>query len=78
MFTMKGYYNTNFNAQKTCLVDDVNQSTTKDYISGLKETFMKRYRFERSTKAEIRPEEQNEKAESCGENLWNEIRSKGP
>ena len=25
------------------------------------------------SKAEIRPEEQSEKAESCRENLWNEI-----
>ena len=28
--------------------------------------------------AEIRPEEQSEKAESCRENLWNEIQLKGP
>ena len=34
---------------------------------------MKRYVVERTNKAEIRPEEQNEKAESCRENLWNEI-----
>ena len=37
-------------------------------ISGPKETFVKRYR---TKKAEIRPEEQNEKAESCQKNLWN-------
>ena len=47
-------------------------------ISGLKETFIKRYIAERINKAEIRPEEQNEKTESCRENLWNEIQSKGP
>ena len=35
--------------------------------SGLKETFEKRYVVERTSKAEIRPEEQSEKAESCGE-----------
>ena len=29
-------------------------------------------------KAEIRPEEQSEKAESYRENSWSEIRSKGP
>ena len=28
--------------------------------------------------AEIRPEEQCEKAESCPDNLWNEIQLKGP
>ena len=28
---------------------------------------------ERTSQAEIRPEEQSEKAESCRENLWNEI-----
>ena len=31
-----------------------------------------------ANKAEIRPEEQSEKAESCWENLWNEIQLKGP
>ena len=46
-------------------------------ISGLKETFIKRYIVERTNKAEIRPEEQTEKAESCGENLCNEIQLKG-
>ena len=39
---------------------------------------MKRYIAERTNKAEIRPEEQSEKAESCRENLWNEIQLKGP
>ena len=33
---------------------------------------------ERTNKAEIRPEEQSEKTESCLENLWNEIQLKGP
>ena len=47
-------------------------------ISGLKETFMKRYIAARTSKTEIRPEEQSEKAESCLENLWNEIQLKGP
>ena len=42
-------------------------------ISGLRETVIKRYTIERTTKTEIRPEEQSEKAESCRENLWNEI-----
>ena len=35
------------------------------------------YTVERTNKAEIRPEEQSEKIESCGENLWNEIQLKG-
>ena len=39
---------------------------------------MERYVVERTNKANIRPEEQSEKAESCEENLWNEIQSKGP
>ena len=35
-------------------------------ISGLKKTFINRYNIvERTNKAEIRPEEQSEKAESC-------------
>ena len=47
-------------------------------ISGLKETFEERYIVERTNRAEIRPEEQSEKSESCQENLWNEIQLKGP
>ena len=46
--------------------------------SGLRETFMKRIIVERTNKAEIRPEEQSEKAKSCRENLWNGIELKGP
>ena len=38
-----------------------------DYISGLKETFMKRYAVERTNKAEIKPEEPSEKTELSGE-----------
>ena len=45
---------------------------------------MKRYIVERhivevesTNKAEIRPEEESEKAERCRVNLWNEIQSKG-
>ena len=45
--------------------------------SGLKETFIERHIVERTNKADIRPEEENEKAESCRENLWNEIQLKG-
>ena len=47
-------------------------------MSGLRETFIQRYIVERTSKAEIRPEEQREKAESCWENLGNEIQLKGP
>ena len=44
----------------------------------MKETFFKKKDIvERTSKAEIRPEEQSEKAESCRENLWNEIQLKG-
>ena len=42
-------------------------------ISGLKETFIKRYIVEKTNEAEIRLEEQSEKYESCRENLWNEL-----
>ena len=35
---------------------------------------MKRYIVERTNKAELRPEQQSEKAKSCRENFWNEIR----
>ena len=44
----------------------------------LKETFIKRHIVERTNRAEIRPEEQSEKAESCRENLLDEIQLKGP
>ena len=47
-------------------------------ISGLKETFIKRYIVERTNKAEIRPEGLGEKTESCRENSRNEIKLKGP
>ena len=33
------------------------------------DTFIKRHTVERTSRAEIRPEEQSEKAESCQENL---------
>ena len=47
-------------------------------ISGLRETCIKRFIVERTNKAELRPKEQNEKAESCREKLWNEIQLIGP
>ena len=46
-------------------------------LPGLKETLIKRNIVERTNKAERRPEEQSKKAESCLENLWNEIQLKG-
>ena len=46
-------------------------------ISGLRETFMKRYIVDKTGEADIRPEKQSEKAESCWENIWNEIQMKG-
>ena len=39
---------------------------------------MEKYTVERTNNAEMRPEEQSEKTESCRENLWNEIQLKGP
>ena len=36
-------------------------------ISGLRETFIKRYIVERTNEAEMRPEEQSKKAELSGE-----------
>ena len=47
-------------------------------ISGLMETFIKGYIVERTSKTEIRPEEQREKTESCRESLRNEIQLTGP
>ena len=47
-------------------------------MSGLRETFIKRYIAQRTNKAEIRPEGQREKAESCWENLRDEIQLKRP
>ena len=35
------------------------------------------YMVERTNKAEIKPEEQIEKAASCRENIWNEMQLKG-
>ena len=52
-------------------------SRPQTITSGLKETFIKRFVVERTRKAEIRPEEQSEKAESCRENLLNKIQLKG-
>ena len=53
------------------------QSTTKDY-TGLKEIFIKRYIVESINKAEIRLGEKSGKAESCQQDLRNEIQLKGP
>ena len=47
-------------------------------ISGLTETSIRRYIVERTSKAEIKPEEQGDKAESCRGDVWNEIQLKGP
>ena len=47
-------------------------------MSGLRETFIKRYTAERTNKAEIRLEELSEKAGSCQENVWNEVQVKQP
>ena len=39
--------------------------------------FIKGYIVERTNMAQLRPEEQIEKAKRCLENLWNEIQLKG-
>ena len=44
----------------------------------MKKSFIKKYIVERTNTAEIRPEEKSEKAESCRENLLNEVQLKGP
>ena len=49
----------------------------KGLMMMMKEAFIKRYIVESTNKAEIRPEEQCEKAESCQENLGNQIQLKG-
>ena len=56
----------------------VKPSQPQRIISELRETFTKRYIVERTNEAEIRPGEQSEKAESCWENILNEIQLKGP
>ena len=47
-------------------------------ISGLEGTFIQKSIGEGTREAEIRPEEQSKKAESCRENLWTEIQLTGP
>ena len=54
------------------------QPQKKRNISGLREAFTKGYIVERTNKAEIRLEEQGEKAKSCREKLWNEIQFRRP
>ena len=46
-------------------------------ISGLGR-LKKRQIVEKTNEAEIRQEEQGEKADNCQEDLWNEIQLKGP
>ena len=53
------------------------KSTTRDKIRAEGDFHKKICIVERTNKAEIRPEEQNEKTESCRENLWNKIQLKG-
>ena len=69
---------TNGNLLFSKMVGALSPVNHKGFFSGLRETFIKRYVVERTKKAEIRPEEQTEKAESCRENSWNEIQFKEP
>ena len=51
-------------------------SQPQGIVSELKESFIKIYTFERTHKAEIKPEEQSEKTDSYQENLLNEMQLK--
>ena len=74
MALLQNYYFTNGLLVNWCF----EPSQPLGIISGLKETIIKRYVVERTNKAEIGPEEQSEKMDSCRETLWNEIQLKGP
>ena len=65
------FLNRAFSSKLDCHVKDFSWSICfiSGIISGLKETFLKRYIVERTNKAEIRPEEPSEEVESCRENL---------
>ena len=73
------------NAQETSINSDVHKLFTWCFkpsqllgiTSGLKETFIKRHIVERTNKAELRPEGQSEKTDSCREKLSNEVQLKG-
>ena len=52
------------------------QTTTNDYIRAEGDFNKEIYIVERTNKAQIRPEERSEKAESCRENLWIEMQLK--
>ena len=54
------------------------QSTTEDYIRAEGDFHEEIHIVQRTNKTDLRPEEQSEEAESCRENLWNEIQLKGP
>ena len=58
-------------------IKNTREKIVLDYIR-LRETFITSYIVERINKAELRPEEQNEKAKGCREKLWNKIQLKGP
>ena len=51
------------------LVSALSPVNHKRIIPGLCETFIQKCTVQRISQAEIRPEEQSEKAESCRENL---------
>ena len=59
-----------------CFETNQPQRTTSGL--GLKETSKKRCIVERTNKAELKPEVQSQKAESCRENLWKTIQLKWP
>ena len=53
----------------------IKASQPQRIISGLRETFVKRYIVQRTNKAELRPEVQSEKVKSCRENLERAIKT---
>ena len=59
-------------------IPDGGRRGTISDIPGLPSGAIKRYIVERTNKAEVRPEEQSAKTESCRDNLRNEIQLKGP
>ena len=56
----------------------ISASAAPHYGGPFRETFIKRYIVERTTKAEIKQEESSQKAENCQEILWNGIQLKVP
>ena len=59
-------------------LEAIDQNSGSSFRDFFVKTTKKSYIVERTNKAEMRPEKQSEKAESCQENSWNEIQLKEP